>query len=416
MGGIGGGCASKTSGRVTLDLWTWALKPFFNDLINAAIAEFEAQHPTLRVRWTDIAADAMRRKVFAAGAAETLPDVINFSDQHFAQFAKLDALHELSDIVPGDPAARYIAGALEPCFVDSRLLALPWYLSTTVRVMNVPMLADGGLTPDTVGGDWQTLLDQARPFQEKTGKHLFTLQLGDRSDLLPMMLADGIDLLMPRDKGGAVADLTRPQISSFVKTWADAYADGTLPRSCATGGYQAMVLEMSEGNVALINANALKSIASDAPQIYRQLAVGPGVVGRLGIPGVAVAHMSVTRKSQHPREAALLAWHLTNPQWQTELALQAGRAPSTIESLADERWIATTDDPQAIATEMDISQVSRARAFAPATGTWPDLRRVFDEAMKRVLLSDEAVDDALQQVEREWNRILRADAAGEPYA
>ncbi len=409
------GCGGDSSGKV-LDLWTWALRPRFDDLIGAAIADFESQHAGLRVRWTDVAAEATQRKVFAAGAAGTMPDVINLPDQHFAKFAKLGAFRPLGDVSPGDPAERYVPGALDACRVDGQLLGYPWYLSTTVRVMNRRLLAEGGLTPDTLGRDWQTLLDQARPFKEATGKHLFSIQLGDRSDLPAMMLSDGIDLVTPHPDGGMRATLTTPRVIDTITTWADAFSDGTLPRSAATGGYEGLVLGMTGGSVAMINANALNRIATEAPRVYEDIVVGGGVVGSLGVPGMAVTHVSVSALSRHPHEAAALAWHLTGPKWQTELALDAGRSPSTLASLDDSRFAATTDDPQAIATEMGVEQVRDAQAFAPPTGTWPDLRRVFNEAMKRVLLEGEPVADAMAATEAEWNRILRADAAGEPYA
>ncbi len=86
------GAVDNDAEETTLDLWTWALRPTFDDYIARLVAAFELEHPGVRVRWTDVAADAMRRKVFAAGAAGKMPDVVNFSDQHFAQFAGLDAL------------------------------------------------------------------------------------------------------------------------------------------------------------------------------------------------------------------------------------------------------------------------------------------------------------------------------------
>ena len=416
--GLLGGCGLEREGDgpgVTLDLWTWALRPRFDDYMARLVADFEASHPGVRVRWADVAFDAMRRKAFAAGAAGTMPDVINFSDQHFAQFAGLGALAPLAGLLPGDPAERYVAGALAANVIDGEMVGLPWYLSTAVRVMNTPLLAEGGLTPGTVGGDWETLLGQAADFKARTGAFLFTLPLGDRSDVPPMMLAEGLDILRPREGGGYEADLTGDATLAYVRRWAEAYRRGLLPRASATAAYEGNVADFTAGRVAVLNANALARVKAEAPTLYDQVAVGPAVVGKLGAPHVAVTHVAVPRQSRHPKLAAELAWHVTSPRWQTELAVMASRVPSTAESLDDPSFAAEGEDPQEIATALGVEQLPRARAFTPPTGVWPDLRRVFDEGMKRVLLSDADVAGEMAGVEAEWNRILRADAAGMPY-
>ena len=410
-GAILGGCGAGGAG-VTLELWTWALRPRFDDYMTRLVAAFEDAHPGVRVRWADIAFDAMRRKLFAAGAAGAVPDVVNLSDQHFAQFAGLGALRPLAGVLPGDPAARYVPGALAANVIDRRLLGLPWYLSTKVRVMNVPLLAEGGLTPATVGADWGTLLRQAGPFREATGAYLFTLPLGDRSDLPAMMLADGIEIVRPI-RGGFRADLTQPAAVAFVGRWVGAYRAGLLPRAAATDAYEHMVRGVADRSVALINANALARLKGEAPRVYRDLAVGPGVTGALGAPDLTVTHVGVGRRTRHPELAAELAWHVTSPRWQTELAVEAGRVPSTTASLGDPAFQAGDGaDPQAAATALGVGQLPSARSFAPTIGAWPAMRSIFDDAIKRALLDGADVATVLAGVEREWDRILRDEAAG----
>ena len=409
------GCAPGTSGDATLDLWTWALRPRFDDYMQRLVADFERQRPGVRVRWTDVAFDAMNRKAFAAGAAGAMPDVINLSDQHFAQFANLAALRPIGPLLRGDAADRYVPGALAANRIDDQLFGLPWYLSTTVRVMNIRLLDRGVLDSGTLGGTWDALLKQAGPFYRRTGVYLFTLPLGDRSDLPAMMLADGLKPLAPHDDGGLASNLGDPQIVAFVERWVDAFRSEILPRGAATGGYEHMVNGLAGETVACINANALARVKAEAPQVYEHLAVGPGVVGKLGRPHVAVTHVAVTRQSTQPQLAAELAWHVTSPRWQTELAILAGRIPSTTASLDDPAFSAESDDPQQQATTIGARQLPEARAFKPAIGAWPDLQRAFDDGMKSILLGGEATAPALASVGREWDRILRAEAEGLPY-
>ena len=403
-------------GHVTLRLWTWALRPRFDDYMGRLVADFEATRPGVRVEWSDVAYDAMQRKTFAAGAAGAMPDVINFSGIDFPQFASLGALLPLGGGLPGDPAERFVPGALEACVIDGALLGLPWYLSTAVRMMNTRLLAEGGLTPETIGGDWDALIAQAGPFHERTGRYLFTLPLGSESDLPAMMLADGIDPLVPDPKTRYRSNLTSPAVVAFLRKWVDFYRSGAVPRSAATGAYEEMVVNLTAGRVAVINANALNRVRDQAPQIYESIAVGPAIVGTLGLPRVSLTQICVARRTRHRRLAGELAWHVTGPKWQTKLAVMASRVPSTVESLSDPAFsTANPADPLQVATVLAAEQLPDARAFAPAIGPWPDLQRAFDEPMKRVLLEGTPVEQALAAIDAEWDRILTANAEGVPY-
>ena len=399
---------------VELELWTWALRPWFDDYCQRMVADFEAKHPGVSVTWVDVPGDAMRRKMFSAGAAGALPDVINFSDQDFARFASLGALRPLGDILPGDSDARYVAGGLDACRIDGELFALPWYLSTPVRLVNAELLAAGGLSAGELGETWDDLIPLAGPFREATGAYLFTLRIGTESELPGLMLADGLELLVPHEAGGLRGNLTDPAIVASVAKWVELYRAGAVPRESATGGYAAMVQAYQDGRAALINANAARRIRDQAASIYEATEVMPALVGELGRSHIAVTVVGVSAQTEHPELAAKLAWHVTSPQWQTELALLASRLPATIESLADERFTATGDKVER-ATALSAGQLPEARAFTPAIGSWPDLRAAFEEGVKRMLLDGRDVAAGLAEVNREWDRILRADAAGLPY-
>ena len=111
--------------------------------------------------------------------------------------------------------------------------------------------------------------------------------------------------------------------------------------------------------------------------------------------------------------AALAAW-LTNPANQLAFCQLVNILPSTPGVLSDGLF----DTPPAedgtaetkIATARSISARSLrlAVAFTPALGTWPDLRRSFDEGIKSALLDGRDVRETLEDIEAEWNQILDA--------
>lgn len=417
------GCdAAETNERVELELWTWALRPKFDDYVTDLIADFEAKNPGVTVAWVDVAAPAMRRKMFAVGAAGELPDVINFSDADFATFAQLGALRPLEPLIPEGAEDRYVPGALAACVVDGELLALPWYLSTPVRLANESLLAEGGLTPETLGDTWEELLRQAKPFHETTGRYLFTLGLGEQSDLPVILESEGVPPVVQQEDGTWQSNLTDPRVADIVRKWVDLYRSGALPREAATSQYPQMVKNYGEGRVAMINANAATAIRTESPLVYNDTVVLPGVVGAADLHGVAVTTIGVSSQSEHPELAAKLALHITSPPWQERLAREASRLPATLESLDNvESFLPVgeaSDETIRTATRISAEQLAAGAApRSPPIGPWPDLRTIFDEAMKRMLLGDDEPDVAatLSRVSKEWDRILQADAAGVPY-
>ncbi len=440
-----GGARQEPAGRgeIQIEFWTLALRPFFDDYVKARLKEFEREHPGVRVKWVDVPFEAMDRKLIAAAAAGQAPDVINFSDKTFARFVALGAMADLRPLLPGDPDARYLAGALRLGKIGSggagvggvggervggALLALPWYLTTQTVLANRDLLAHGGLRPEDLGRDWAALIAQARPFHEKTGRFLFSTPLGAETDFPMMMLADGLPPFKQDGAGRLRADLTRPEIVAMVRAWTELYRDGALPREAVTGGSAHLSESYQNGRVAVINSgpNFFKRMRDVAPGVFAATQPLPPVTGSLGRAHIAVMVLCVSSRSRQPALAAQLAWHMTSEPAQEALCALVPVLPSTRASL-DRGGLAIGDsakaagpghtpqdgaDPIALARSISARALRDAVAFTPALAAWPQMRRAFEDRIKPLLLNRGAdVGATLGAIEAEWNRIL--DASGE---
>jgi len=405
-----------------ITLWTWALKPRFDPLIRQTIADFEQQNPGVRVEWIDVPGEAIDRKLFSAAAAGQLPDVINLPDKAFVRFAQLGAFKPLDAILPGDPDKQYVAGALSGCRFDGKLMGVPWYLSNEIAVINVTLLEQGGLTLDVttsnsvgsnaLGRDWKTLRTQAPEFHRKTGKFLFMTRLGE-IDLLGQIVAEDLLPIVPHAEGGFQSNLTKDsRIVSLMKEWVELYRSGAMPRESATGTYPDLVQAFKEERVAVVNANLVRVIQRDAPELFARIVPRPAIVGAKNVGNLSSVMLGVSSQSKHPELAAKLLWHMTTPKYQEELALLASRLPSTIASMNSPRFAPTAPDALSQATALSMRELPKSMSFVQPTGTWPDLEKIFGEGMKRALLSDVPAEKALTDIEAEWDRILRADAKG----
>lgn len=417
-------CSRRDDPGVTrLELWTLALRPFFDDYMKERLAAFEADHPGVQVVWVDIPFDAMDRKLIAAAVAGLAPDVVNFSDKNYARFVALDACLPLDALLPGSPDERYLPGALRLGRINGQLLALPWYLTTQTVLANERLLARGGLSLATLGRTWREVLPQAREFKRQTGVPLVSVPLGTESDLLMMLLAEGLPPLKLAADGTLRADLTSPGVVDLITLWVDAFRDGTLPRESATAGSAHLTELYQNERLAVINSgpNFLKRVRDISPAVFGATRVGPPITGSLGRAHIAVMPLSVTRSSRHPQLAAALAWHLTSAESQELLARRAMIVPSTRSSLASGLFARPTlapgeelagDKKLAMAQAVTAEAMADAIAWTPALSQWPDMRRVFEDRIKRVLLSREPIEPALREIEVAWQRLLDSGPPG----
>jgi putative chitobiose transport system substrate-binding protein len=359
--------------------------------------------------------DAMQRKFIAAAAAKQSPDVVNLADMQVARFGSLGGIHDLTGILPGDPDERYLPGAFFFAKLDEGVRGVPWYITTSTRFSNRSLLAEGGLTPETLGKDWATLRRQAVEYHRRTGKFLFSMLLGQESSIPVLILADGLNPFRPAEGGGIEANLTDHRIVARVSEWVDLFRSGALPRESAIAGHAVQIEMYQNRRIAVLEtgANMLERIRDAAPDVFAQTAVDRATTGTLGRQPIAVMFISVCSTSKHPRQAADLAWFITSPENQLEFCKIVNILPSTPESLNDphfdfpprDEWD-TREGKLALARAYSAEGLKTGVAFSPAMQSWPQLRKSFEDGIKAALLDGKDVHATLAAIERDWNRIL----------
>ncbi len=420
------GCDAKSSANtdpIELELWTLALRPRFTTYMEELTQGFEKENPGVKVVWVDVPFEAMGRKLVAAAAAGRAPDVVNLSDGDFARFASLGAMLDLSPYLEQKVREQYLPGVLRVAMLQDQWQALPWYLTTSVTLVNTQLLASSELDMQNLGRDWATLRRQARVFYEHTGRFLFSISLGQESELPGMMLADGLPMLIAKGEDRLQANLLDPSIVAVVKDWVNLYREGALPREAATGGHAHLVRLYQDGQIACVQvgANFLVRVKDAAPNIYEHTQVLGPITGELGRAHVAVMLLGATRQSKHPELAAKLAAYITGPQPQSAFGKIVNILPSTSASLDDAHFqprlsegVTWTD---ALAKEQDklvqarwqsAKALREAVAFTPVIEPWPAMRRVFNESIKAALLEGREVETTLGEIQIRWNQLLDA--------
>jgi putative chitobiose transport system substrate-binding protein len=420
------GCDARERGRVVgadgreaieLELWTLSLKPRFNDYMNDLIARFEAGHPGVKVKWVDVPFEALARKLTAAAAARRAPDVVNLSAGDYARFVALGGLRDISRDLPGDPQQTYFPGVLGFGRIGGGLYCVPWYLATQVTYANAALLnPESGVTPDTLGGDWDTVLRQAEAYHRRTGRFLFCPILAAEDELVLHPMEDGLMPLKPGPDGALVSNLSDPAVVACIERWVRLYRAGVFPREAATGGHATQIESYQNGQVALLftGPQMLERVRQSAPDVFANTVVRPMVAGTAQTPGVATMVLSVMDSTPHPKEAAALAWFVTNADNQLRFAKTVSILPSTPAAMDDPHFAAppvearsSPDGKVAYARYRAAEELKRAVAYVPALPAWPRLKDVFNERIKACLLDGRDVRQTLEEVGREWDQILK---------
>mgnify|MGYP006148319437 CR=1 FL=1 len=64
------------------------------------IRRWEARHPEVTVRWTDVPWSSVERKLLAAVFARTAPDLVNLNPPFAANLASKGGLRDLTPLLP----------------------------------------------------------------------------------------------------------------------------------------------------------------------------------------------------------------------------------------------------------------------------------------------------------------------------
>ncbi|KKJ00201.1 ABC transporter substrate-binding protein [Prochlorothrix hollandica] len=424
------GDTASSDGRTEVEFWTMQLSPDFDEYFNTLIAAFEANNPTLAVRWVDVPWSAMESKILTAVSAGTAPDVVNLNPNFASQLASRDAWLNLDTVVTPELRSTYLPNIWQASTLGDTSFGLPWYLTTRVTIYNRSLLAAAGIdTPPTNYGELATL---AQALKDKTGKYAFfaTFVPEDSAEVLESLVQMGVTLVDDQGQAAFVSDAGR----SAFQYWVDLYQKGLLPQEVLTQGHRRAIELYQAGETAILASSPefLNSIAINAPTIAAVSAASPQISGTTGKKNVAVMNLVVPqdvaqRGAEHTAAAVQFALYVTNSENQLAFAKAANVLPSTAQALADYQTslgmadpptadppddaapngtpdtTAQTSDSVAQARLVSATQIGEAEVLVPAMTDVNLLQKAIYENLQAAMLGQKTVDQALESAAATWN-------------
>jgi multiple sugar transport system substrate-binding protein len=133
--------------------------------VRSMTADFEQQHPGVKVDIEFVSYEALHNKIITAAAAGGGGyDVVLFDVIWPAEFAKNNVLVDITDRLPQTMIDQVVPGAWTTVTYDGHYYGIPWILDTKYLFYNKDMLQKAGIMAPPA--TWQELLDQAQKIKD----------------------------------------------------------------------------------------------------------------------------------------------------------------------------------------------------------------------------------------------------------
>lgn len=400
-------CSKKKGDKKTIEFWTLQLSPTFDKYFNELIANYERQHPYVKIVWVDIPYDAAIQKLLASAVAGNSPDVINLSSDFLAKFAGMNALVDLSEFVPKDTFKIFLPNALDNCIYYKKMVGLPWYLNTYVLIYNKEFFKRAWLTETDVPTSFDDLVEITKKYKDNSGGYALFWNIG-KDSYLPMML--GSEGVAMTDEPVTKAAFNSPEGIELIDKWVQLYKNGYLQSESIIKPGSIIIEAYQSGQVAMVFTGPvfLRRVKDNAPSIYKSTDVAPAVVGKTGKHELAAMSISVMNSSKYKKEAVDFAFYVTSSENQITFSKIETTYPSTVDALRDSFFTindGTLETKARIIGAKELFDAVRLRKYLEHP-QFDKLRDAFDEAIQKACLGKMTTKEALDEAADRWNQII----------
>ncbi|MFB5762632.1 ABC transporter substrate-binding protein [Paenibacillus medicaginis] len=402
--GCGGGGQSgppEDAGNedITLEFWTIALQPTFNDYFNALIAEYQKSHPNVKIEWKDYPYDAITDKLLTSIASGSSPDVVNLNTEFASQMGSKGAVVDMNEYLNDEQKGAYFEGIFNSTVIDGQAYALPWYTGTEVLFINTKIAKEAGLDPSNPPTTREELAEWGRQVKAKTGKAGYAQQLV--SKLFPI---EGISILT-EDKTAAA--FNTPEAVTMINNMKKLMDEGVIIKEDANFTKQIQYYSGEQTAFQLGGPTFINFIKTAAPDVYKNTIAVPLPTGQGDLRLSNSMDLVVPVKSKHPKEAVEFAAFVTNAENQTSFSKAANTLPSTKASTQDPFFSETDGSLEAQAKVVSAQSLAKATDYMVGVPNAQDVNSAIARSLQNILLNGQDAQKTLGQVAQEVNGILQ---------
>jgi putative chitobiose transport system substrate-binding protein len=395
---------ARGAAPVTLEFWTIALQPYFNDYINGMIAAYEKTHPGVKIRWVDVQFGAIEQKLLAALAGGVPPDVVNLNTEIAVRLAERNALVDVDAAVPAQARARYFEGLWRSTQVRGQTYGIPWYVVPNVIAYNSAVYKKAGLNPAQPPKTEDEMIEQAKTIKDRAKMYGFMPNV-DAIRMTHRFQEAGLPIL---SAGGKRAVFNSAQHVAYLSKYVDLFKKDYFPEDTLRRGYLGATERYSAGQLGMLitGPQFLLRVKQDNPEVYAQTLVAPYPRGKANTVHLAVMALSVPKASKNTPSAVDFGLFVTNDDNQLAFSKRVVILPSTKQAAADPFFRRGGAAPEDVARKVAAADLAAARDLSVVVPHSGDLFRIFKEAIESAFYGKRAPKEALDWAVGEWNSRL----------
>jgi len=360
-----------------------------------SIERFKSICPGVTVNYTPVPSD-FQTKMKAQMAGGSAPDVFYIDDQLMTAFAPSEQILALDELMAeaGVSTDDFISSLMPIYQQNGKTYALPKDWGSLGLVYIPKAFADAGIEEPTADWTWEDVRAAANTIAEKGNYGGFCMG-SDWARFIPFALSYGGSFAT---SDYTTATLDSPEVLDAATFVADMFEEGSLvrPVDLSTGwcgeaiGLEAVAMTTEGGWMV----NTMKNTYPDVE--WKAVEIPAGPVKKADV--IFVNGIGVNAATEYPRAAAAFLFYVTGYDNQAEI-VKTGFAYSTHPEQAD---LIVDENDKAIA-QGGLLPDSVVAFWGPNTGKVND---AVSQALERVFLGDQSVEEAFAQAQTEAQAVL----------
>jgi multiple sugar transport system substrate-binding protein/putative chitobiose transport system substrate-binding protein len=391
-----------------IEFWTISLRPHHDDYFLEKIDEFESANPDFKIIWEDINFSSINQKLRYRIAEGTAPEVVNLSPQLMASLLQEDLLYPISELKQ-EYSQNYYPLLWENGFYQGEYYAFPWYVSSKLMVYNQEIFKIAGLDPTKV-----QLFAAAEEITKETDVYALMPQIKIHHEFIEA----GINLFENENKREKAAFNTKAAEEIIIRYQKLAEA-GVIPKDTLNSGFNVALERYKKNDLAILFAapQFLDEIENESDYLREQTALAVIPTAKDGIVNSPLMNLVIPKGADHKKEAAEFAALITSPASQREFSQRTSVLSSALdnreaEDIEKEEIITTFDSKTSLKKEAKKilrEQLSKSKDLTLIHPKADKLIKVLDEEFAKAFANKITAEEALTNMEKEWNQILNEE-------
>lgn len=297
---------------------TLQLSPF-KSYFQKVIAEYEKQHPDIKIKWIDVPYSEGEKRTLASVLSNNPPDLVNLTPDFSSVLAKKKALYPIE----GKYIKSYNPQIMKSLKLNNKYFALPFYATSAITLYNKEIFEKAKL--DEVPKTYDDIFKQAKTVKKKTDKYILMPTLTENDSFVKILAKYDINVFSSCEKINKqninenkttikLYPFNSRKTEKIYSSLKRLYRSNLIPSESINQTHtDALQLYMSEMTMMIVTgANFLNIIKENAPEVYKKTLVSYQITGDNGKYDFSLMNLCIPQKSRYKKEALDFALFLTN--------------------------------------------------------------------------------------------------------